>query len=391
MESLPPHVIGRFFLVQQYLRGQQSFWWPYIQTLPQPEHLASWTLPPFWPEEDLRFLHGTNAEFAVQEVQANVRREFKQARKLLKEAAFPGWQDYSRLLYNWACCIFTSRSFRPTTVLSEQLRKGARHILPRGCGFDDFSILMPVLDLANHSLTAKVTWDTTSDPSCCQFVSHDPCRPGQQIYNNYGMKTNSELLLGYGFVITEQEELHNDYIHLRKRSAEEEAGNTETRGPALAKDFLVSLRPMLDPSSIVGRARLRTGVGEAFEVLPTLAHIEEALVWDLALAQAGQDERLRELLTTLLGESPGGGDIDYCLRRILASPTRPDLAILVEKIKTALLAKFSFDYDRLCEAEHEEQELELQPRNQNQELAAFYRRQCKRVLTKAIQSVRGEA
>lgn len=34
---------------QQYLLGRESRWWPYISTLPQPEHMGG-MLPALWPE-----------------------------------------------------------------------------------------------------------------------------------------------------------------------------------------------------------------------------------------------------------------------------------------------------------------------------------------------------
>lgn len=48
MDAVPPHVIGRFFLIQQYLKGSESFWWPYISSLPGPLQVNSWVLPAFW-------------------------------------------------------------------------------------------------------------------------------------------------------------------------------------------------------------------------------------------------------------------------------------------------------------------------------------------------------
>jgi hypothetical protein len=387
MSSLPPHVIGRFFLIKQYLLGSRSFWHPYIRTLPQPGRPASWALPAFWPEEDVEFLEGTNAEVAVREVQANVKSEFKLARKALKEAGWPGWQDFSRLLYNWAFCIFTSRSFRPTTVLSQTLRTELREggILPDGCKDDDFSLLMPVLDIGNHDLRARVEWDTEAELRKVRFVAKDRVEPGGQVCNNYGGKTNSELLLGYGFVVPETTELHNDYVHLRKRAGAEDAGEGQP------KDFLVSLRSMADPSSWVGRSRSRVKFEEGFEVLPALAHVEDSLVWDLVVAQAGQDEEIRETVGSLLRESPRDGDVDYCLRRILAYPTGSEVETLVDKIKTALLAKLSFDYERILDPEvYEDGEPALIPVNTNQELATIYRRQCKKVLEVVITALGGQ-
>ncbi|KAB5585101.1 hypothetical protein GE09DRAFT_945733 [Coniochaeta sp. 2T2.1] len=367
ISSLPPHVIGRFYLIQQYLLGPASFWHPYIRALPQPEHLSSWALPAFWPEEDIDFLEGTNAEVAVREVQTNVKGEFKRARKILKEVEFPGWQDYSRLLYNWAFCMFTSRSFRPTTVFSEKLRRDLREqgVLQEGVRDDDFSVLMPVMDIGNHDMRIKVKWDTETEERACRFLSRDGMRPKEQIFNNYGMKTNSELLLGYGFIVPETEELHNDYVHVRMRQLEgaNEAGGGGDEKP---KDFLISLRPMRDSSSLAGLSRLRLRAQEDFQVSPALVHVEDSLVWDLIVSQAEHDEE------------------------IFAWPTAADVALLVERVKMALLAKMGYDYERILDPEvYEDGELALIPANSNQELASAYRAQCKKVLETAIRSMGG--
>ncbi|KAB5527960.1 hypothetical protein GE09DRAFT_1207391 [Coniochaeta sp. 2T2.1] len=390
ISSLPPHVIGRFYLIQQYLLGRSSFWHPYIRALPQPEHLSSWALPAFWPEEDIEFLEGTNAEVAVREVQANVKGEFKLARRILKEVGFPGWQDYSRLLYNWAFCMFTSRSFRPSTVFSEKLRGGLRErgVLREGVKDDEFSVLMPVMDIGNHNMRAKVKWDTETEEGVCRFLSRDGMRPGEQVFNNYGMKTNSELLLGYGFIIPETEGFHNDYVHVRKRNLEgaNEAGGGGDEKP---KDFLISLRPMRDSTSVAGASRMRLRAQEDFQVSPALAHIEDSLVWDLVVSQAEHDEEVRQAVGKLLQESPPG-DVDYVLKQILAWPTTTDVALLVERVKMALLAKMGYDYERILDPEvYEDGELALIPTNSNQELACAYRAQCKKVLETAIRSMGG--
>lgn len=404
MSSLPPHVIGRFFLVQQYLLGPRSFWHAYIRTLPPPDRPSAWALPAFWPEADLDFLEGTNAEVAAREVQAAARAEFKQARRILKEAeeeedgggggaggGGPRWRDYSRLLYHWAFCVFASRSFRPSTVLSERLRRELRlrAVLPAGCGDDDFSVLMPVLDIGNHDPRARVEWDAESEPGAVRFVTRDRYAPGEQVCNNYGAKTNSELLLGYGFVIPEAAEVHNDYVHARKRRVEGDADGEA--GETKPKDFLISLRPMSDPASVAGRARQRVRVEEGFGVVSGLAHVEDSLVWDLVVAQASQDAQVRGTVEKLLQESPGGGDINHCLRRILASPTPPELEELVDKLRMALLAKLSYDYERIIDPEvYEDGEPALVPANQNQELAMAYRRQCKKVLETVITALGGQ-
>ncbi|KAF3765777.1 SET domain-containing protein, partial [Cryphonectria parasitica EP155] len=249
--DLPPHVIGRFFLMKEFLAGKSSFWYPYITTLPQPDVLSTWSLPPFWPEDDAEFLECTNTGISAQAIRDQLKKEFKEARKALKDAGCEDWRDYTRTLHDWAFSIFASRSFRPSLVIPKALRDAA---LPKGVAIDDFSILLPVFDIINHSPRAQVRWlvdDESSVAHTCRFQSFDTYQPGDQIFNSYGKKTNSELLLSYGFILPETDDIHNDYLHVRKRTG---AGGPADSVPGAGsagppQDFLVSLRPINHPSS----------------------------------------------------------------------------------------------------------------------------------------------
>ncbi|EGS22451.1 uncharacterized protein CTHT_0019870 [Thermochaetoides thermophila DSM 1495] len=379
MDSLPPHVIGRFFLIKEYLKGENSFWWPYIATLPQPEQVNSWTLPAFWPEDDIQFLEGTNAHVAIGEIQANIKREYKQARKVLKEENFPNWKEYSQMLYKWAFSIFTSRSFRPSLILSQSVKDYVSTLLPSAREIDDFSILQPLFDIANHSMTATYTWDTTSDPNCCQLICQDSYRPGDQVFNNYGFKTNSELLLAYGFILPETDTLHNDYVHVRKRQQPE--GENASKSDDQPKDFLISLRSMNDASSLAGKIRLtHTGLGSRFASLPAFAHFEPALVDDLASVISSQVPEVKDALEQWQNEKPTSEDREL-----------PELIQdLVDRVKGALAGKLQYDYERLKQAEMEmagENDELPPPCNSNQQLAIEYRMQCEKVLISALESL----
>ncbi|KAM7190865.1 ribosomal lysine N-methyltransferase set10 [Naviculisporaceae sp. PSN 640] len=376
MDQVPPHVIGRFFLIHEYLKGRDSFWWPYIATLPQPEQISSWTLPAFWPEEDVDVLEGTNAHVAIQEIQANVKREFKQARKILKEEDFQNWQDYSKMLYNWAFCIFTSRSFRPSLILPEPVKAKASSLLPADCEIDDFSILQPLFDIANHKMTAGYTWDIVSNPEACCLLCPDKYQPGEQVFNNYGLKSNSELLLGYGFILPETPELHNDYVHVRKRG-----GATEKEADDRPKDFLISLRPMSDPSSVLGNSRQLSANASQLHTISQFAHFEPGLIYDLAFAISTDEEKalIGDLISTTA--QPQTGQVPEGLQE------------LVGRIQQALSAKLQYDYQLLEQTDpasvygEEESGEPWKPANRNQELALEYRKQCEKVLLAALRSV----
>lgn len=400
-----PHIIGRFYLMQQYLLGKASFWYPYIATLPQPDVTSSWSSPPFWPEEDAEFLEGTNTGIAAKAIQTQLKEEYKLARKALKEANFTNWQDYTRLLHNWAYSIFASRSFRPSLVIPKAIRNVA---LPGGVAIDDFSVLLPVFDIINHSMKAQVRWlvdHESTEARLCRFQALDMYSPGDQIFNNYGKKTNSELLLSYGFVLPETDELHNDYVHVRKRAglpngagAQQlsEAGAGSTIAP---HDFLVSLRPMNHPSSYVGSARQYVARDADFDIIPEFAYVEDSLVWDLCLLVVG-DEGKASFMAEILGRGavPGQSTQEQeCLQCILsASASLPEAVIqVVEKVKQLLLSKLGMDYDNLLstapgagvDEEGIDVDLDVEPQTHNQAIALLYRAQAKKVLENAIEAL----
>jgi hypothetical protein len=62
--------------------------------------------------------------------------------------------------------------------------------------------LFPVVDILNHSVSAKVEWDFKPHESfSLRCLESDSFTPGQELFNNYAPKQNDELLLGYGFCL----------------------------------------------------------------------------------------------------------------------------------------------------------------------------------------------
>ncbi|KAI8957631.1 SET domain-containing protein [Daldinia sp. FL1419] len=343
LKETPPHVVGRFFLMQQYLLGPESKWWPYIRTLPQPEHMSN-ILPVMWPSDDLEFLEGTNASTAIQDIKVTLKKEHKSALKLLPQHYHA---KYTRPLYYWAYCIFTSRSFRPSLIFTDE----ASLSLP--CGIDDFSVLLPLYDIGNHSPLAKIAWTTDDQTKMCMLKSRQTYSAGEQVFNNYGMKTNAELLLGYGFILPENDDLHNDYVHIKTR-ADPEAGD-------LAASHVISLKPMAHRSSFVGRSKLLSV--DSLSCLPYFSHVQDTLV-----------AALYESLTK------GGGETsNTCLNKILRGEIQDEV---LRKIVDTLGAKLSLDLEEM-----EITEPEYEPINSNQKLAVIYREQCRKVLQNALRSL----
>lgn len=343
LENVPPHVVGRFFLVHEYLRRESSHWWPYIRTLPQPEHMTA-MLPIVWPKDVVEFLRGTNAFVAVEEIRSTLKKEYKQAMKFLPERF---QYEYTRPLYHWAYCIFTSRSFRPSLILRDV------ESLSLPCKVDDFAILLPLFDIGNHSPHANTTWVTDDGSHLCTLRSSESYSAGQQVYNNYGMKTNAELLLGYGFIFPEGADFHNDYVHI-KTKANATAGDLST-------SHIVSLRPLSHPSSLVGRSRLLSP--DHVSCLPFFSHFQDSLI-----------ASLYESIVRRRGETP-----DVPLTNILRGRISREL---LEEIVDALGTKLTLDLEEI-----ELHDPPYEATNQNQELALLYRVQCKKVLDQALSSL----
>ncbi|CAD6441842.1 04f65b2a-d365-4447-9dff-3887e3ed18f5 [Sclerotinia trifoliorum] len=197
-----PNIIGHFFLMQQYLKGEKSPWWQYIRLLPQPDDPKGLGIPIWWPEEDQRFLAGTNAGPPLQKREQMWRDQWKKGVVLLRE--LPNHKEYSYILYQWAATIFDSRSFRPSlTICPEALSESSiemdlnlDHVRN-----DRFSILYPLVDIGNHNGINQVEWKQDLNSNSFDLVHSAGVSEGDQIYNYYGNKSNSELLLGYGFIL----------------------------------------------------------------------------------------------------------------------------------------------------------------------------------------------
>ena len=200
-----PHIIGKFFLMQQYLLGEDSYWWPYIRLLPQPGSAEISALPDFWPEEDLKFLAGTNAEPAVIGAKANWEDEWRRGMDLLKGHNIEF--DFPLFLYRWASSIFGSRSFRPSLTLAssfidniESISNEDGKLIANQMKNDDFSILWPLIDICNHNGTRHLAW-SRNDSNSFGLTTTTEIPNGSQVWVDYGDKSNSELLVSYGFIL----------------------------------------------------------------------------------------------------------------------------------------------------------------------------------------------
>ncbi|GMH64362.1 hypothetical protein TrRE_jg10676 [Triparma retinervis] len=62
-------------------------------------------------------------------------------------------------------------------------------------------ILLPFLDIMNHRMGAKMTWEAIDEGGLITFVAGEDVAPNSEVFNNYGGKANEELMMCYGFAI----------------------------------------------------------------------------------------------------------------------------------------------------------------------------------------------
>ncbi|KAJ5138821.1 uncharacterized protein N7515_003669 [Penicillium bovifimosum] len=188
IDQIGPEETSAFFLMGQYLRGEEGFWYPYLRTLPQPGQL---TTPLFFGEEDVDWIQGTGIPEASVERIRIWERKFDEAITLLEESGFLDCERFTWELYLWASTIITSRAF------SAKVLSGA--VQPDDLPEDGISVLLPLIDLPNHRPMAKVEW-RAGDEDIGLIVLEDVA-PGEEVSNNYGPRNNEQLFMNYGFCI----------------------------------------------------------------------------------------------------------------------------------------------------------------------------------------------
>ncbi|KAL6831947.1 hypothetical protein V8C40DRAFT_161374 [Trichoderma camerunense] len=399
-----PHVVGRLFLIKELLKGQESFWYPYIQALPQPEDFDDWALPPFWPEEEAELLEGTNVEIGLEKIREDLGREFRDARNLLiasqKDAEDDFCDHLTRELYQWAYCIFSSRSFRPSLVLSEEQQQS----LPEGVSINDFSVLLPLFDIGNHDMTVHVRWDLAAGDetgagagirgsgAAVQLKVGREHKPGQQIFNNYSPKTNAELLLGYGFMLPVTDALHNDYIHVRKRTAPSPSTAPTQPGSSSPEEYLISLRPISHPSSLLAASKQTLNVFPPPPLpglLGAFKHVQHDMVWDIFLTLLQHSSiPLIKLIPLNSNTFPTEEEaVRQRQERFFSGHVNDECQDYLEQTVAIIQHKILQELERLNETDMEVVGEDAELLSPNQRLALEYRERCRQVLENTLSTM----
>lgn len=181
-----PSVVMMKTLVALWKNGESSFK-PYFDLLPSLEEIGS---PLTLTSQELHVYKGTNLnEVAIKSKLRSLESDWQLVRDLI---------EFHDFLFGHL--IVSSRAF-PLNIIDPTAK-------------EDEVMLLPLVDLLNHKPRAKVDW--LSDRGGFTIETSNIVGDSQ-LWNNYGPKGNEELLMGYGFVIEDNEfDLLHLTLHLNK-------------------------------------------------------------------------------------------------------------------------------------------------------------------------------
>ena len=171
------------FLMHERIKGEKSFWHPYIQALPEPRTVADWTQP-----ELNELQHNTFCDQLPEHSKDTMDKYaqlFRHLRKLYPEE-FPV-EFYNYEAFRWAYLTVQARAF-------------GRRL--------DWMALVPFADNLNHAnVPVKYDYNEGNNGVFRLFPSpgSDGYRKGAEVFNSYGRRDNEHLLLHYGFALPDNE------------------------------------------------------------------------------------------------------------------------------------------------------------------------------------------
>lgn len=98
----------------------------------------------------------------------------------------------SREIFLWASLIYTSRAFPDSLLRVDGKQVDSRKLMTEVNEVDPGArpCLIPLLDMLNHRPYEKVVW--MKGQSALSLISVEETKAGNELFNNYGPKSNAE-------------------------------------------------------------------------------------------------------------------------------------------------------------------------------------------------------
>ncbi|XP_078696604.1 SET domain-containing protein 4-like isoform X1 [Branchiostoma floridae x Branchiostoma belcheri] len=173
------------FLLLEKNKGKSSFWHPYIRTLPN-----TFTTPVYFTETELSALSPS-----LQEKARDLKKELLHAFNDLEPFVSSSLPELDSMFtfdaFRWAWSVLKTRTLYQEDCRSPYLSNREPQT----------STLVPMLDLINHSPSAKARFGYNVNTSCYEVRVLEPYRKHDQVFISYGFEENSELMLKFGFYV----------------------------------------------------------------------------------------------------------------------------------------------------------------------------------------------
>lgn len=167
------HSIYAFFLAVES-KNPKSFWAPYLNILPKDFS----NFPVFFDNREIQILRGSSLL------------------KMLEIQRQENVEDFSMVAETGLCTF--EEFLKGKLLVSSRL-----HSIPAQ---NDLSGLVPFADMFNHRRLSKISWSYDFDNKGFYIETANTSNRGEEIFIDYGSKSNIKLMLAYGFALEENED-----------------------------------------------------------------------------------------------------------------------------------------------------------------------------------------
>lgn len=181
--SAPKHTVLGLFLIEERLKGEDSFWKYYLKSLPPNMN----TMPIFYSEEQKALLKGSPVLRTLNKRIKEMKADYDILRTSLEE-----FQSISYESFAYHRCLASSRVFG---FIVNGVKTGG---------------MVPFLDMINHKRPKQSLWSYDDSLESFKIEAYGDCEANSELFDSYGKKCNSRFLLNYGFI--EEDNDANEFV-----------------------------------------------------------------------------------------------------------------------------------------------------------------------------------
>ena len=216
--SSNPTMCLALVLVFERLRGEGSFFSPYLDILP-----CTFMVPLYWTPEELQLVSQSPAHMRALQTWRITVKQYCYISHVYGprgpfSSAFPSAQSLTFDLFRWALCSTITRQNRVPSLL-----QSGKQDQDQGQGQGPGVLaLIPVWDMCNHAQGPNTTgFDMSPESHGLVCEAMNDYAPGDEVHIFYGPRPNAELFLYSGFVASANPH-HEGSLTLTLPSASEE-------------------------------------------------------------------------------------------------------------------------------------------------------------------------